>query len=112
MKEPSTNGNGRQNNGRFAAGNKFSNGNPFAGSVAKLRAALLSSITEDDIKQVGVALLDAAKAGDLGAIRLLLSYCVGTPAPAQDPDRVELDGVLLDTKLNAAKINQEMNARW
>ncbi len=47
------------------------------------RRAFLDAVTEDDVRAIGAALLERAKAGDLAAARLILDRVVGT-APAAD----------------------------
>lgn len=54
---------GRDQRGRFAKGNAGGPGNPHAAQVARLRAALLNAITEDDIRALRRA---AARAGPRG----------------------------------------------
>lgn len=89
---PSTNGdNGRGEGGRFSKGNPGGPGNPFARRVARLRSVLLDAVTETDLAEVVAGLLGAAKAGDAAAARLVLSYTVGQPTPAPDPDRLDAD---------------------
>jgi hypothetical protein len=81
--------NGRDARGRFAPGNVGGPGNPYARQTARLRAALLEVVTEEDIKDVAAALLMKAKGGDLAAIKLLLAYVIGKPAEPTNPDRVD-----------------------
>jgi hypothetical protein len=81
---------GREANGRFAKGNKGGPGNPFARKVAKLRSALLDSVSEQDVKDVVAMLLQQSKAGDTAAAKLLLAYTVGTPATAVDVDSLDV----------------------
>lgn len=85
---PTANGN-HQPNGRFAPGNRAGTGNPFARQVAALRQALLDSVTAADVAEVAQALLARAKQGDVAAAKLLLSYLVGKPEPAPDPDKLD-----------------------
>ena len=88
---PSTNGsNGRDAAGRFAKGNAGGPGNPFARRVARLRASLLDAVSEEDLGEVVAGLMQAAKKGDVAAAKLLLSYVLGQPTPAVDPDRVDV----------------------
>ncbi len=82
---------GRDEKGRFLAGNKGGPGNPFARKVASLRQALLASISEQDIQDVAGRLLALAKEGDVQAAKLLLTYTLGKPQPAPDPDRMDAD---------------------
>ena len=78
------NGDGRDRRGRFALGNPGGPGNPYARRVAELRAALLNAVTPEDVAELARALLTQAKAGDVAAARLVLSYAVGRPAEAPD----------------------------
>jgi hypothetical protein len=84
-------GNGRDARGRFADGNPGGRGNPFARKVAALRAALVESVTATDIEEIAAALKAQAKKGDTPAARLLLAYSLGKPAPAVDPDRLDIE---------------------
>ena len=77
--------------GRFAKGNAGGQGNPFARQVAALRARLLGRVTEADMDDIAVTLILLAKTGDLAAIKLLFQYILGKPAPAVDPDRLDLE---------------------
>jgi hypothetical protein len=86
---PSTNGNGRNARGQFTKGNKGGPGNPFAGSVAKLRKAALQIVTPEEIQGVFRILLLRAQGGHLPAIKLLLAYTIGQPAATVDPDKVD-----------------------
>jgi hypothetical protein len=89
---PSTNGdNGRDVRGRFAKGNTGGPGNPFARQMARLRRAFCKMVTEEDIQAVARQLLEQAKAGDVAAARLALSYTIGKPAEAVNPDTLDLD---------------------
>jgi hypothetical protein len=81
---------GRAADGRFAKGNQFGPGNPFARQCAAFRAALMEAVTEQDIKDIAVKLRDDAKAGDKAAIKLLFQYVIGKPQPAVDPDTLDL----------------------
>lgn len=90
MPDPSTNdSNGRDERGHFAKGNPGGPGNPFARRVAELRKEMLASITDRDIREIIGALLKSAKRGDLGAAKLVLSYCIGQPSAAPNPDEVD-----------------------
>jgi hypothetical protein len=82
---------GRDARGRFARGNRGGPGNPFARRVAQFRRTLCESVTDEDIEAVSKKLLDQAKQGDVAAARLLLSYTIGRPAPAVDPDTLDLN---------------------
>jgi hypothetical protein len=80
---------GRDARGRFTKNNRGGPGNPFARQVAALRRALIESITEEDIRAVAARLLEGAKAGDVAAARLLLSYAIGKPGDCVDPDTLD-----------------------
>jgi hypothetical protein len=111
MKRPSTNGdNGRDGSGRFTAGNAFGTGNPFARKTARLRQLILDSVTDDDLVAVVHSLVEQAKAGDLGATKLLLGYLVGSAPAAQDPDQLNLAEVQTSNKLATCLHTQKMNA--
>src|SRR5205823_145322 len=71
-------------------GNRGGPGNPFARQVAALRSALLSALTPQDVEAVAQEVLRQAKEGNLAAARLLLSYALGKPAAAVDPDTLDL----------------------
>jgi hypothetical protein len=75
MSPPSPNG--RSARGRFASGNPGGPRNPYAKRVAALRAALLESVTEADIRAVARALVTRAKAGEVPTIRELLDRLAG-----------------------------------
>jgi len=83
--------NGRAANGRFGTGNKGGPGNPFARQVAALRQELLNCVTLERIKKVACVLLEKAESGDVAAIKLLLQYTLGKPAPSPDPDQMDMD---------------------
>jgi hypothetical protein len=87
---PSANGaNGRDQRGRFAKGNPGGPGNPFARRTAQLRRVLSMAVTDEDIAAIAQQLLEQAKAGDVAAARLLLSYAIGQPTEAVDPDTLD-----------------------
>jgi len=89
--EPSTNGaNGRDASGRFARGNAGGPGNPFGRLMARLRSALCRRITEEDVEAIADKLIEKARAGDVPAARLLLSYGIGKPTEAVNPDTLDL----------------------
>src|SRR5688500_362353 len=80
----------RDEKGRFGKGNRGRPGNPFARQTAKLRQAMLDAVSAEDMREVIDALKGKAKQGDVAAIKLLLSYTVGKPAPVADPDTLDL----------------------
>jgi hypothetical protein len=75
---------GRDARGRFAAGNAGGPGNPHAAAVAKMRAAMLAAITDDDIREVVRMLVDRAKRGNIQAARELLDRCCGRAGGGPD----------------------------
>jgi hypothetical protein len=70
-------------------GNPGGPGNPFARRTAQLRRVLSMAVTDEDIETVAKRLLEQAKAGDVAATRLLLSYAIGQPTEAVDPDTLD-----------------------
>jgi len=81
--------NGRDNNGRFTPGNPGGPGNPHAGSVSKLRAAILRAVDEGDIEAIIKKLVQQARGGDLPAVKELLDRCVGNPGSGDLIERIE-----------------------
>ena len=92
---------GHDTNGRFAAGNSLGRGNPHAAQVARLRSAMLSAVTEDDVKAVVGKLVLLAKDGDVSAIKLLLDRVLGKVVavdepPASSPERAAKIAVIAE----------------
>jgi len=81
---------GRDARGRFTANNQGGPGNPFARRTAKLRQAMLEALMPDDLRAILAQMVEAAKQGDVAAARLVLAYGVGKPAPAVDPDTLDV----------------------
>ena len=81
---------GRTSSGRFAPGNPGGPGNPFAQRVARLRSALLESVTDDDLKAIVQAVVGRPRRPTWLLVRVIFDYCVGKPLPAPDPDRADL----------------------
>jgi hypothetical protein len=81
----------RQPGGRFGRGNAGGPGNPFARQVAELRKAMLDAVTVDRIRNIAESMVQRAEKGDVAAAKLVLQYTLGKPAPAVEPDRVEID---------------------
>jgi hypothetical protein len=80
---------GRLKNGQFGPGNDFGPGNPNGRRVAQLRQALFLAIGPDDIREIALALIAQAKAGDLGSARIVLHYVLGRPGSWNPADLVE-----------------------
>jgi len=89
--EPAPENTDRDHRGRFVRNNRGGPGNPFARKVAALRAALLASVTDQDIQEVRAALLLEAKKGNVAAARLFLAYTVGKPADTVNPDCLDTE---------------------
>src|ERR1700733_2808919 len=81
----------RDENGQFRKGNRGGPGNPFSRQIARLRQALLNAVSETDLLEIVDALKRKAKEGDVSAAKLLLSYSIGKPADAPNPDRLDFD---------------------
>ena len=76
---------GHDTNGRFAAGNTLGRGNPHAAQVARLRSAMLSAVSEDDVTAVVGKLVELAKGGDVPAIKLLFDRVLGKVVAVEEP---------------------------
>jgi hypothetical protein len=88
---PSTNGdNGRDASGRFAKGNPGGPGNPFGRLMARLRSAFCRGLTEDDVEAIAAALIAKARDGNVAAAKVVLSYGIGKPTEAVNPDTLDL----------------------
>ena len=82
---------GRDDNGRFARGNAGGPGNPHARHCARVLAFFRNVIDDEKIEAIIHVLYARAVAGDMSAIKLILSYKIGKPAPAPNPDGIERD---------------------
>lgn len=82
--ETAHNGRGRDTCGRFAAGNKIAKGNPQARKMARLRGALLRTVTIEDIQEIVTTLLKLAKEGDVQAAKIILERVLGKPDQSLD----------------------------
>ena len=91
---------GRDVKGRFVPGHRSPGpGNPHAAQVSKLRAALLSSVSEEDMREVIAKLVELAKSGDTRAIRELLDRVLGRPVEADLIERIaQLEALLEQVK--------------
>ncbi len=106
--------NGRDGRGKFVPGNPGGPGNPHGRQVAKLRTALVSAVSEEDIRDIAKNLVTSAKAGDLGAVKLVLSYSVGPPHQGPTTDITELSEIQTATKTIGARTELEFAdlRRW
>jgi hypothetical protein len=93
---PARNG-ARSHDGKFAKGNSYGKGNPTLQRIHALRAKLLGSISDAAMGRIAKTLVKAAEAGDMDAVKILLTYSIGKP-PASlaltDPDGGPLGGDL------------------
>jgi hypothetical protein len=80
---------GRDRRGRFSKGNKGGPGNPFARRTAAMRQALMDAVTDDDIAVIARKMVEQAREGNVAAARLVFTYVIGKPQPAEDPDRLD-----------------------
>lgn len=53
--------------------------NEFTDWQTRMRTAFFEAVSEDDMRQIVESLVAKAKAGDMAAIRMLLSYGIGSP---------------------------------
>jgi hypothetical protein len=80
---------GRDERGRFGPGNPGGPGNPFAAAAGRWRAALVASITEEDLVAGVRAMVNAAKRGESWAVREMLDRTLGKPVEADLIERLE-----------------------
>lgn len=90
--KPTLNGDngGRDERGRFTAGNRGGTGNPLSKRVNRLRSALLNAVSEADMQSVIAALVEKAKKGDVAACRVLFERVLGPPIAADIIERIEI----------------------
>jgi hypothetical protein len=106
---------GRDAKGRFAPGNKVAVGNPFARRMARLRARALAAVSGADLEAIVRQLVTAARAGDVVAAKLILSYVLGRPPEAVDPDRLlqpQASGTEETQELPLAAIARTLEEVW
>jgi hypothetical protein len=72
----------RRPDGRFGPSNGFGRGNPEHRRMKELRSALLASVDDATMAEVGATLAGLARGGDIDAIKVLLSYTIGKPPQA------------------------------
>jgi hypothetical protein len=91
---------GRDNAGKFSAGNSFGRGNPVARHAQRLRQLFVTAVTEEDIRDIVSKLVAMAKNGDIQAANLLLTRALGKPSTSEVT--LPLDDVLtLDEQILA-----------
>jgi hypothetical protein len=81
----------RDARGRFTKNNKGGPGNPFNRRVGQLRTLLIEHVSDDDLAAIVDKVVQMAREGDLAAAKLVLSYTIGKPVPAVDPDRLDVE---------------------
>lgn len=96
--------NGRGQAGRFTIGNSFGRGNPHASKVQKLRAAMLNTVTEEDISTIVRGLVMLARNRDLKAAKMILDL-IGCKSEGDTSPGLEI------TEANFERIKNELLAR-
>src|SRR5262249_48668498 len=81
----------RTPDGRFAKDNPGGPGNPHARHCARMLALLRASISDEEMVAIFRMLVTQAIAKDVSAAKLVLSYKLGKPAPAPNPDQIDRD---------------------
>jgi hypothetical protein len=81
----------RTPDGRFAKDNPGGPGNPHARHCARMLALLRTSISDEEMVAIIRVLVEKARGGDVSAAKLLMSYKLGKPAPAPNPDQIDRD---------------------
>ena len=74
---------GRDDAGKFSAGNSFGRGNPVARHAQRLRQLFVQAVTEDDVTAIVQKLVTMAKDGDIQAANLLLTRALGKPSTSE-----------------------------
>jgi hypothetical protein len=82
-----------------------------AAQVQRLRAALLRSVTEDDIRNLGQGLLRQALKGDLEAAKLVLKYTVGEPNKMPPSEDAEVDDLKRRAEVRKLKKLEEFDTQ-
>lgn len=82
---------GRNANGTFAKGNAFGPGNPHARACARMLAIFRNAISDEEMHRLFRTLFEKAADGDISAAKLILSYKIGKPLAAPNPDSIDRD---------------------
>ena len=102
--------------GQFLRGHKFAvGGDPTAAAASKLRQALLDAVTEEDVREVWRALTDAAKGGDVAAIKVWLDRLYGRavqPVVAELLDHLPPPPMTAEDEAIAARIAASRLGRY
>jgi hypothetical protein len=89
---PTPNGHIGDKNAPTPAENRFTRpGNPFGRRVAQLRQAAVEAIAPDDVRAIMGKMIELGRAGNTRAAKLVLAYGIGTPVPAPNPDRLDVE---------------------
>ena len=78
-----TDATGRDQSGRFGPGNTFATGNPVQRHAQRLRQLFVTAVSEQDIRDIVLKLVELAKAGDIAAANLLLTRALGKPSTTE-----------------------------
>lgn len=101
----------RDSRGKFKKGNPGGTANRLGAAAQQLRAALLKSVTVEDIRRLGQSLLAKAIAGDIESAKLLLKYLIGEPAKAEPLEAVEENALERESRLRRLRLDDEAEAR-
>jgi hypothetical protein len=82
---------GREANGKFAAGNPGGPGNPHARHCARMLEVFRSAVSVEAFTNIVCKLIEKAEAGDTSAAKIIVTYVVGKPLPAPHPDSIDRD---------------------
>jgi hypothetical protein len=81
----------RDGGGKFAKGNAGGPGNPHARACAKMLEVFRNAISEEEMVDICRMLYLKAVGGDVSAAKIILSYKIGKPLPAPQPDSIDRD---------------------
>ena len=81
----------RNEKGQFKFDNIGGPGNPFARKVAAIRKDFIEFSTTQRITALVSKLYDQAMEGCVASAKVFLSYAIGKPQPAVDPDRLDIE---------------------
>src|SRR5262245_41779728 len=80
----------RELSGLYMKGNPGGPGNPYNRAIAALRRAILDFATPEKMQALAAKVYDMSIGGNLAAAKLFLLYAIGKPAPAPDPDLMDI----------------------
>lgn len=96
---------GRDATGKFTSGNRFGLGNPFAKQTGRLRAAMVGTVTEQDMRDITAKLVQLARSGSVAAAKLLFDRLFGK----EPADLIELVAEARD--FFAVRVNNGSNGQ-